>query len=64
MLNSLENSTMELNTVSNFNLRKFGDFLCSDFKDTTKAITGMESIYKTLNFFKSIKVVSNEFVNR
>jgi hypothetical protein len=64
MLNSLEDSTMELNTVSNFNLRNFGDFLSSDFKDTTKAFTRMESVYKTLNLIKSIKVVSNEFVNR
>jgi len=64
MLNSLKDSTMELNTVSNFNLRNFGDFLSSDFKDTTKAVTRMESIYKTLNLIKSIKVVSNVFVNR
>lgn len=64
MLDSLQDSTMELGAGNNFGFRSLSLSLVSNLEDTTEAVSTVECIDETLNFFKARKVMGDEFVDR
>jgi len=63
MLDSLQDSTVELSRGNDFSNNSFLCGLFSNLEDTTEAVTTVKSVNEFLNFLKSSEVVSNEFVN-
>jgi len=64
VLDSLQDSTMELGTGNNFGFRSLNLSLVSNLEDTTEAVSTVECIDETLNFFKARKVMGDEFIDR